>query len=150
MAIGQPNLTDCTIEDRTNTEMIVREDILAKTNELAELLTTSNEVQFFQNAEKQIQLNKHVQELIAKIKKKQKEAVAFESFQNRKMVEKIQAEIDELQDELDEIPIVREFQQSQVDINYLLQLVMSVIRDTVSEKVNVEAGKVDPDTAGCD
>lgn len=55
------------------------------------------------------------------------------------MVDKIENEISELQDELDNIPLVVEFQQSQSDVNYMLQLVMSVIRDTVSNKIEVEA-----------
>ncbi|GAA4872162.1 RicAFT regulatory complex protein RicA family protein [Paenibacillus vulneris] len=129
------------MECYTNTEMIVREDILAKAKELAELISTSNEVQFFQKAEEQISSNDHIQTLISAIKKKQKEIVAFESFENKKMVEKIEKEIEELQDQLDNIPIVSEFRQSQEDINYLLQLVMSVIRDTVSDKITVESGK---------
>lgn len=54
-----------------------------------------------------------------------------------------------LQDELDGIPIVTEFQQSQSDINYLLQLVISIVRDTVSEKINVEAGSEEA-PAECD
>lgn len=131
------------METYTNTEMIVREDILAKAKELAELISTSNEVQFFQKAEHQISSNDHIQTIISAIKKKQKEIVAFESFENKKMVQKIEKEVEELQDQLDSIPIVNEFRQSQEDINYLLQLVMSVIRDTVSEKVTVEAGKAD-------
>lgn len=129
------------MECYTNTELIVREDILEKAKELAGLISTSNEVQFFQKAEQQISSNDHIQTLISAIKKKQKEIVAFESFENKKMVEKIEKEIDALQDELDNIPIVNEFRQSQEDINYLLQLVMSVIRDTVSDKITVESGK---------
>jgi cell fate (sporulation/competence/biofilm development) regulator YmcA (YheA/YmcA/DUF963 family) len=131
------------MEHYSNTEMIVREDILAKAMELAELLTTSNEVQIYQKAESKIAGNDHIQTLISAIKKKQKEIVAFESFQNKKMVDKIEKEIDELQDELDGIPIVSEFKQTQEDINYLLQLVMSVIRDTISEKISVEAGSAE-------
>jgi cell fate (sporulation/competence/biofilm development) regulator YmcA (YheA/YmcA/DUF963 family) len=127
------------MEKYTNTELIVREDILAKAKELAELISTSNEVQFFQKAEMQISSNDTIQVLISAIKKKQKEIVAFESFNNSKMVEKIEKEIVDLQDQLDSIPIVNEFRQSQEDINYLLQLVMSVIRDTVSDKVAVES-----------
>jgi cell fate (sporulation/competence/biofilm development) regulator YmcA (YheA/YmcA/DUF963 family) len=131
------------MERYTNTEMIVREDILAKAKELAELISTSNEVQFFQKAEKQIANNEEIQRLISLIKKKQKEIVAFETtFKNKQMVEKIEKEIDELQNQLDEFPIVNEFRQSQEDINYLLQLVMTVIRDTVSEKITVEKGSV--------
>ena len=70
--------------------------------------------------------------------------MAFETFQNKDMVAKIEREIEELQEEIDGIPLVMEFQQSQSDINYLLQLVVSVIHDTVSEKVNVETGKDTP------
>jgi len=137
---GHKHMQCSDMEHYTNTEMIVREDILSKAKELAGLISTSNEVQFFQKAESQISSNDQIQTLISAIKKKQKEIVAFESFENKKMVEKIEKEIEELQDQLDSIPIVNEFRQSQEDINYLLQLVMSVIRDTVSEKITVEAG----------
>jgi len=122
------------------TELIVREDIMAKAKELASLIATSEEVQYYQRAEKQIKNNAEVQELIKLIKKRQKEAVAFEkTFKNEKMVEKINGEIEELQDKLDAIPIVSQFKQAQEDINYLLQLVVGVIRDTVSEKIELES-----------
>ncbi|MFB0841107.1 RicAFT regulatory complex protein RicA family protein [Paenibacillus oleatilyticus] len=140
--MAEQKFTNCGMELYTNTEMIVREDILDKAKELAGLLATSNEVQFFQQAEQQIAGNDYIQTLISAIKKKQKEIVAFESFDNKKMVEKIEKEIDELQDQLDSIPIVSQFKQSQEDINYLLQLVMSVIRDTISDTITVEQGTV--------
>jgi len=145
---GEFEVNACEIEHYTNTETVVREDILAKTKELAELLTTSREVQYFQQAEKQINGNESIQKLISAIKKKQKEIVAFERFQNQKMVDKIEGEIEQLQDELDAIPIVAEFKQTQEDINYLLQLVMGVIRDTISDKVNVENGTAEPVESG--
>lgn len=124
--------------------LIIRDDIMGKAKELADMLGTSEEVKQFQQAEAKIRDHERIQQLIATIKKKQKEIVAFESFNNSAMVSKIEQEIDDLQNELDSIPIVTEFQQSQSDINYLLQLVISVIRDTVSEKVNVEAGTDSP------
>lgn len=125
-------------------ELIIREDIMSKAGELAELISTSEEVKMFQQAEEKIRNHERVQDLIKTIKKKQKEIVAFETFQNKDMVAKIEREIEELQDEIDGIPLVVEFQQSQSDINYLLQLVVSVIHDTVSQKVNVETGKDTP------
>ncbi|MCM3132062.1 YlbF family regulator [Paenibacillus polysaccharolyticus] len=127
--------------------LIIRDDIMGKAKELADMLGTSEEVKQFQQAEAKIRDHERIQQLIATIKKKQKEIVAFESFNNSAMVSKIEAEIDDLQNELDSIPLVTEFQQSQSDINYLLQLVISVIRDTVSEKVNVEAGTDSPPTS---
>ncbi|WMT39126.1 YlbF family regulator [Paenibacillus sp. D2_2] len=136
--------TDCGIPKFDSRDLVIREDIMVKAKELADLIGTSEEVQTFKKAEEQIQKHDKVQSLISAIKKKQKEIVAFESFQNKAMVDKIEAEISVLQDELDGIPLVTDFQQSQSDINYLLQLVISVISDTVSEKVNVETGSGEP------
>jgi cell fate (sporulation/competence/biofilm development) regulator YmcA (YheA/YmcA/DUF963 family) len=127
--------------------LVIRDDIMGKAKELADMLGTSEEVKQFQQAESKIRDHDRIQQLIATIKKKQKEIVAFESFKNADMVSKIEQEIEDLQEELDSIPLVTEFQQSQSDINYLLQLVISVIRDTVSEKVNVEAGTDSPPTS---
>ncbi len=141
------NHTGCGMPSFNTRDLLVREDIMEKAKQLADMICTTEEVKQYQQAEKQIQNHTHIQEVIAKLKKKQKEIVAFQSFKNDQMVEKIEGEINELQDELDNVPLVVEFQQSQSDVNYLLQLVMSVVRDTVSERINVEAGKEsDPDT----
>lgn len=124
---------------------------MARAKELAELISTAEEVELYQKAERQIQGNNRVQELIAMIKKKQKELVAFQNtFKNPAMVEKIEAEISVIQDELDNMPIVQQFQQSQVDVNYLLQNVISVIRDSVAEKLDVEAAKPAEAPEECD
>jgi cell fate (sporulation/competence/biofilm development) regulator YmcA (YheA/YmcA/DUF963 family) len=134
-----------------NRDLIVREDILARAKELAQLITTSEEVEMYQRSEKLIQTHEKVQGLITTLKKKQKELVAFKNtIKNPTMVGKIEAEIDSLQDELDNIPIVQQFQQSQVDVNYLLQSIVSVIRDTVAEKLDVEAAAPAEDPEECD
>jgi cell fate (sporulation/competence/biofilm development) regulator YmcA (YheA/YmcA/DUF963 family) len=134
-----------------NRELIVREDILARTKELAQLITTSEEVAMYQQSERLIQTHEKVQGLITTIKKKQKELIAFtNTFNNPKMVEKIEAEIDEIQDEIDGIPIVQQFQQSQVDVNYLLQSIISIIRDTVAEKIDIEAASPAEAPEECD
>ncbi|MNE57156.1 hypothetical protein D3C80_1521060 [compost metagenome] len=118
-----------------------------KAKELADVIFNSEEVQHYRRAEQQINNNERIQQLINQIKKKQKEVVAFETtFKNPDMVKKIEGEMNELQDELDGIPIVSEFQQSQSDINYLMQLVITIVRDTVSEKISVEGAKAsDPE-----
>lgn len=126
-------------------DLYVRGDIMKKAQELADVLAASEEVAIYRQAEQRIQDNERVQSLIKNIKKKQKELVAFQStFKNEQMVAKIEQEIEQLQDELDSIPIVGQFQQTQHDINYLLQMVISVIRDSVSDKINVETGSEAP------
>lgn len=125
-----------------NRELILREDILERARELARLLATTEEVRLYQEAEKKVRENERVQGLIAQIKKKQKELVAFQTtFRNPQMAEKIEKEIEALQNELDEIPLVRQFQQSQVDVNYMLQSVVGIIRDTLAEIVDLEAAR---------
>jgi cell fate (sporulation/competence/biofilm development) regulator YmcA (YheA/YmcA/DUF963 family) len=139
----------CGIPKFDSRDLVIRADIMAKAKELAEMIYTSDEVQHYRRAEAQIKANEKVQSIIAQIKKKQKEIVAFEKFQNPAMVKKIEAEIEALQDELDRMPIVADFQQSQSDINYLLQLVVSVIRDTVAKKLDVEGASAPEAPAEC-
>lgn len=149
MSQEEARLNEYGMQTHNTRDLIVKEDIMGKAKELATLISTSEEVRHFQQAEQKILNHDRVQGLIATIKKKQKEIVAFESFKNQAMVAKIEQEIEVLQDEIDSIPVVNEFQQSQSDINYLLQLVISVIRDTVSDKINVEAGtEAPPSTCG--
>ncbi|VTR58191.1 Protein of uncharacterised function (DUF964) [Actinobacillus pleuropneumoniae] len=45
-------------------ELIIRDDILAKAGELADLISTSEEVQMFKQAEEKIQNHERVQNLI--------------------------------------------------------------------------------------
>lgn len=124
----------------SNTELILSEDVIEKAKHLGDMLTEADEVQVFLQAENKIKSHERVQSLIAEIKKKQKEIVAFEQLKYEPMISKVQAELDELNAELDSIPVVQTFKQSQVDVNYMLQLVIGIIADTVSEKINIETG----------
>ncbi|MCM3631956.1 RicAFT regulatory complex protein RicA family protein [Paenibacillus camelliae] len=127
------------VESYDIVDLRVKEDVQEKARELASMLAQSEEVLHYRRAEDKINSHPRVQQLITAIKKKQKEVVAFENtFKNPEMVKKIEAEMEELQDELDSIPVVTEFQQSQADINYLLQLVISIVRDTLTEKINLD------------
>ncbi|CAG5089143.1 Putative membrane protein [Thermobacillus xylanilyticus] len=146
---GHDHAGECGIPKFDSRDLVIRADIMAKAKELAEMIYTSDEVQHYRKAEAQIKASEKVQSIIAQIKKKQKEIVAFERFQNPEMVKKIEAEIEALQDELDQMPIVVDFQQSQSDINYLLQLVVSVIRDTVAKKLDVEGEPAPAVPADC-
>lgn len=131
-------------------DLLLKDDIMEKAKQLSEAIYQSAEVQDYRRAEAQINSNDRISSLIALIKKKQKEVVAFEkTFRNPDMVKKIEAEMESLQDELDNIPLVAQFQQAQSDINYLLQLVVSVIRDTVSEKINLEGADKEEDPEDC-
>lgn len=124
----------------TTTDLTGRKDILDKARELSDLIANSNEVDFFKKAEQKIKKHDRVQMLIAAIKRKQKEAVNAEHLQKPNLLAQIEQELENLNNELDDIPIVQEFKQSQVDVNDLLQLITSVISNTVTEKIILATG----------
>src|SRR5699024_4366011 len=100
-----------------------REEIIKKAKELAYMLKETDEVNFFQQAERKINENEKVSNLIADIKKHQKEAVNLQHFQKHEALKDVEAKIDEMQSEVDAVPLVQEFKQSQTEVNELLQLV---------------------------
>lgn len=114
--------------------------ILRSTRRLAESLLRTEEIARFKRAEDQVQKSEKVQNLITTIKRKQKEWVHAKHYQKSEYVRQLEKELKELQQELDSLPIVREYQQSQVEVNDLLQMIQNVIADTVSKKVSVETG----------
>ncbi|MED1949260.1 RicAFT regulatory complex protein RicA family protein [Brevibacillus centrosporus] len=122
------------------TNVYTQKEILDKARELAAMISRTNEVDFFKRAELQIKHNERVQELIDSLKQKQKQMVMFESINKPELVKKVEDEFNAMQDELDSIPIVTEFKQSQVDVNDLLQMVTNVITNTVSERIILDTG----------
>ncbi|MGN7470492.1 RicAFT regulatory complex protein RicA family protein [Brevibacillus sp. SAFN-007a] len=122
------------------TNLYTQKEILDKARELAAMISRTNEVDFFKRAEQQIKQNERVQDLIVQLKQKQKQMVMFESINKPELVKKVEAEYNQLHEELDSIPIVTEFKQSQVDVNDLLQMVTNVITNTVSERIILDTG----------
>ncbi|HET7629137.1 MAG TPA: YlbF family regulator [Bacillales bacterium] len=116
-------------------EKYSRVEIIGKAKQLARMISETEEVEFFQKAEQQINENEKVSGLIAQIKLKQKEAVNLQHFGKHEALKKVEAEIDELTDELEGIPIVQEFKDSQSRINQLLQLISKTISNTVTEEI---------------
>lgn len=112
-----------------------KEDIIEKANELARIIANTEEVDFFKRAEEQINQNQSVQQLIARIKLLQKESVNLQHYQKHEAYKKNEEKIDQLNEELDSIPIVKEFKQSQVEVNDLLQLVSTAISTKVTDEI---------------
>ncbi|MDQ0337347.1 cell fate (sporulation/competence/biofilm development) regulator YmcA (YheA/YmcA/DUF963 family) [Caldalkalibacillus uzonensis] len=124
----------------TNTEIVTRKEIIRQAEKLATLIAQSAEVDFFKRAEQQIKKNDKVQQLIAEIKRLQKHAVHYEHYEKSKALEETEAKLEKLHEELDQIPVVQEFKQSQKDVNDLLQLVTNVISNTVTDKIIESTG----------
>lgn len=112
-----------------------KEQIIEKAIELANMVAQTEEVSFFKKAEQKINDHEKVQQLIAEIKKHQKEAVNLQHYRKHEALKKVEEKIDDLMNQVDEIPLVKEFKQSQTEVNDLLQLIATTISDTVTNKI---------------
>ncbi len=99
------------------------------------MLAQTEEVDFFKRAEKQINDHLRVQEMIAEIKRNQKEAVNLKHYGKTEALKQVEDRIDALHHEIDQIPLVQEFKRSQVEVNHLLQLITNTVSKTVTDEI---------------
>mgnify|MGYP001459848182 FL=1 len=112
-----------------------RKEVIEEAHELAQKLAKIEEIDRFRQLEVKINQNKKVQAHIAKIKALQKQAVNLQHYDKHGALEKVEAEIDRYQKELDEIPIVQEFKDSQIVVNDILQRITRTIADEVTNEI---------------
>ncbi|WP_404450132.1 RicAFT regulatory complex protein RicA family protein [Sutcliffiella horikoshii] len=117
-----------------------RAEIVERAKELAQMIADTEEVEYFQRAEAQINENQKIKEMVASVKSLQKQAVNFQHYGKTEALKKTEAKLDAILAELDEIPIVQEFKTSQTNVNDLLQLVSSYISKTVTDEIIVATG----------
>ncbi|WP_445487523.1 RicAFT regulatory complex protein RicA family protein [Niallia sp. 03133] len=113
-----------------------REEIIQRTERLANMMRETEEVDFYKRAEQQINKNTKVNDKIAQIKKLQKQAVNLQHYGKFSALKETEAKIDALQKEIDELPIVNEFKQSQAEVNEMLQMVTKTITNSVVNKLD--------------
>jgi cell fate (sporulation/competence/biofilm development) regulator YmcA (YheA/YmcA/DUF963 family) len=117
-----------------------KDDIVARATELARMIAETDEVDFFKRAEAHIHENQKVKTLISDIKGLQKQAVNLQHYGKQEALKKVEDKIATIEQELDEIPVVQDFKQSQVDVNELLQLIASTISNTVTDEIIISTG----------
>ncbi|WP_394232452.1 RicAFT regulatory complex protein RicA family protein [Niallia oryzisoli] len=112
-----------------------KDEIIAKAKDLAKMIAETEEVDYFKRAEAHIHENEKVRNNISSIKALQKQAVNFQHYGKVEALRKTEEKIAALEQELDEIPVVYEFKQSQADVNDLLQLVATTISNAVTDEI---------------
>ena len=115
-----------------------RQEVLKEAKELASMLAKTEEIERFKQIEAKINDNEKVQRLISRIKTLQKQAVNLQAYEKTEALNKVETEIDNVQEELDSIPIVQEFKEIQVIVNDVLQLVSGTIAREVTNQVIVD------------
>ncbi|MCO7125923.1 YlbF family regulator [Sporolactobacillus shoreicorticis] len=111
-----------------------KKEIIAKAEKIAEQISETSQVRFYKQAEAKISANKKVQRLVDEIKHYQKESVNLQHFGKTEAYHQNEAVIDRLQAELDAIPVVQEFKQSQSDVNDFLQLMTKIVSQHVANE----------------
>ena len=135
-----------------------RTEVLDEAKKLATMLANTEEIDRFKQVEAKLNENQKVQKLIQKIKTLQKQAVNFQAYEKREALKRIESEIDRLQEEIDSIPVVQEFKETQIVVNDVLQLVSktisrevtnNVIESTGGDLLAGETGSKTNDKSGC-
>lgn len=121
-------------------KLYTKDDIIAKSKEIANMIANTEEVEFYKRAEAQINENTKIRENIASLKSLQKQAVNFQQYGKEKALKIIEEKIEKIQNEIDEVPIVQEFKQSQYEVNNLLQLVSNTIANNVTNEIITSTG----------
>lgn len=119
-------------------KIYTRDEIVEQARELAKMIANTEEVDFFKQAEAKINDNKRINETITEIKSLQKQAVNLEHYGKKEALKSVERLIDEKQDYLDTLPLVQQFQGSQVEVNDLLQLVTNTISNTVADEIIID------------
>ncbi|WP_088005991.1 RicAFT regulatory complex protein RicA family protein [Indiicoccus explosivorum] len=115
-------------------------EIVAKARELANMIADTEEVEFFKRAEAQINENQAVREKLASLKSLQKQAVNFQHYGKERALKLVEEKIAKIEEEIDAIPIVQEFKQSQVEVNEILQMVSNGIANQVTNQIIESTG----------
>lgn len=117
-----------------------RQEVLTEAKALASMLAKTEEIERFKEVEAEINGNDKVQRLITRIKTLQKQAVNLQAYEKTKALKIVEEEIKKAETELDEMPIVQEFQEIQTVVNDVLQLVSGTIAREVTNHVIEDTG----------
>lgn len=122
------------------TKVFTKDEIVEKAKEIAHMIANTEQVEFFKKAEAQINENQYVREKIASLKTLQKQAVNFQHLGKERALKLIEEKIEKIEQEIDELPIVQQFKQSQFEVNNLLQLVSNAIANNVTNEIITSTG----------
>lgn len=116
------------------------EQIVEQARELAKMIAQTEEVELFKQAEAKLNENKKVYMLIEEIKHYQKEAVNLAHYGKEEALKQTEEKINQLLEKVNAFPIVQQFQESQEDVNNLLQLVATTISNKVTDEIIFSTG----------
>lgn len=117
-----------------------RKEVLDQAKVLAAMLANTKEIEQFKEVEAKINGNEKIERLVKKIKTLQKQAVNLQAYEKENALKIVEEEIDKAQAELDNMPVVQQFQEIQTVVNDTLQLVTKTIAREVTNHVIESTG----------
>lgn len=121
---------------RETNESLLDEATKAHLQRLTDLLKENELIQDYQMIEEKAQNHAHLNQLIADIKIKQKEAVAFNHY-GKPEAEKIAIkEAEAFTKEFNEHMVVTSYQDALVEANDILQHLVATVQDELKEQIN--------------
>jgi len=120
-----------------------RQEVMDAAHKLADMLANTEEINRFKKVEAKINQNTKVKKNIENIKILQKQAVNLQAYEKTEALKKVNEQIDKLQAEIDDIPVVQEFKETQIVVNDVLQLVSGTIaREVKNDVIRATGGDV--------
>ena len=113
--------------------MYSEKEIIRKVESLAEKIGKLEVVQDYHNVEKQIHNNQAIKQKMNRLKAQQKQSVNFQNYGKQNALEQSEVKIQNLKDEINELPIVEEFRSAQYEANDLLQMMVKTMEDRLNE-----------------
>lgn len=113
--------------------MYSKEEILNQTEKLSHNIKNLEIIKSYQSVEKQIHENQTIEMKMKKLKKQQKQSVNFQNYGKQQAYEQSESEIQSLENEINELPIVEEFRSAQYEANDFLQMMVSTMENRLNE-----------------
>ena len=110
--------------------MYTKDEIIEEAKKLGKMMAETEQVEFFQKAEAKIHENQEIREKMASLKSLQQQAVNFQNYGKERAYKMTEEKLAKIEAELDEMPLVDQFKESQAGVNEMLQMVSHAISST--------------------
>ncbi|MCU5746774.1 YlbF family regulator [Staphylococcus sp. SQ8-PEA] len=114
--------------------MYEKDEILKEASKISDNIKNLDIVKDYQRVEQQIHENKSIDSRMKTLKQNQKQAVNLQNYGKFEALKHTENTINDLKDDINQLPIVDEFRTSQREANSLLQLMIKVMENRLNER----------------
>ncbi|HAX73415.1 MAG TPA: hypothetical protein DCY20_07820 [Firmicutes bacterium] len=109
---------------------------LKSLNQLNQLLNEDQVIAAYEQMAIKVHQNKKIMDLYERYIAKQKEAVKYEHYAKSNAAAQVQAELNEMEEELFANPLFNEYIQTQIELNELFQSMTHLIESKVNQHLS--------------